>query len=96
MDIGVTIRNMGPQSTRELIVGCARAAEDMAFESIWITDHTAMPPGDAEWSGSRCLDTLSVAGRPMPSNGWQSMAMADCLWRGPLKTLPLGWKCIAS
>jgi len=60
MDIGVTIRNMGPQSTRELIAGCARAAEDMAFESIWITDHIAIPPDDAEGSSGRYLDTLTT------------------------------------
>lgn len=60
MDIGVTIRNMGPQSSRELIAGCARAAEDMAIESIWITDHIAIPPDDAEGSGGRYLDTLTT------------------------------------
>ena len=60
MDIGVTIRNMGPQLTRELIAGCARAAEDMAFESIWITDHIAIPPDDAEGSSGRYLDTLTT------------------------------------
>ena len=50
MDIGVTIRNMGPQSTRELLRECARAAEDMGFESLWITDHIAIPPDDAQGS----------------------------------------------
>jgi len=60
MDIGVSIRNMGAQSTRELMAGCARAAEEMDFESIWVTDHIAIPPDDAEGSGGRYLDTLTT------------------------------------
>ncbi len=60
MDIGVAIRNMGTQSTRELVADCARTAEDLGFESIWITDHIAIPPDDAEGSGGRYLDTLAT------------------------------------
>ena len=60
MDIGVTIRNMGEQSTRTLMTECARAAEDLGIESIWITDHIAISPDDAEGSGGRYLDTLTT------------------------------------
>jgi probable F420-dependent oxidoreductase len=60
MDIGVSIRNMGTQSTRELMAACARAVEGMGFESIWITDHIAIPPDDAEGSGGRYTDTLTT------------------------------------
>ena len=60
MDIGVTIKNMGVQSTRELMAACAHAAEDFGIESIWITDHIAIPPDDAEGSGGRYLDTLTT------------------------------------
>ncbi len=60
MDIGVSIRNMGTQSTRELMAACARAVEEMGFESIWITDHIAIPPDDAEGSGGRYMDTLTT------------------------------------
>ncbi len=60
MEIGVSIRNMGPQSTRELIAACAQSVEDMGFASIWITDHIAIPPDDAEGSGGRYLDTLTT------------------------------------
>jgi probable F420-dependent oxidoreductase len=60
MDIGISIRNMGVQSTRDLIAGCARAVEEMGFESIWVTDHIAIPPDDAEGSGGRYLDTLTT------------------------------------
>ena len=60
MDIGVTIRNMGEQSTPELVLACARAAESAGMESLWITDHMAIPPDDAQGSGGRYLDTLTT------------------------------------
>ena len=60
MDIGVGIRNMGPQSTREVMAGCAQAAEAMGFESIWVVDHIAIPSDDAEGSGGRYLDVLAT------------------------------------
>ncbi len=58
MDIGVTLRNMGPQSTVDTMVSGAKAAEALGFESIWITDHIAIPPDEAEGSGGRYLDPL--------------------------------------
>ena len=60
MNIGVTVRNMGAQSTPGLVKNCALAAEDLGFESVWITDHIAIPPDDAEGSGGRYLDTLTT------------------------------------
>jgi len=60
MDIGISIRNMGSQSSREVVAGAALAAETLGFESIWITDHIAIPPDDAEGSGGRYLDTLTT------------------------------------
>ena len=58
MKIGVTIRNMGTESTAETMMACAKAAEDAGFESLWITDHIAIPPDDAEGSGGRYVDPL--------------------------------------
>ena len=63
MKLGVTLRNMGVQSSRALLLEAARAAEAAGLESLWITDHIAIPPDDAEGSGGRYLDplvTLSV------------------------------------
>ncbi len=60
MQIGVTLRNMGEQSTPELMLACAQAAEQAGMESLWITDHIAIPPDDAEGSGGRYLDTLTT------------------------------------
>jgi probable F420-dependent oxidoreductase len=56
--IGVTLRNMGPESSRSLMADCAIAAEAAGFESLWITDHVAIPPDDAVGSGGRYVDPL--------------------------------------
>jgi probable F420-dependent oxidoreductase len=39
---------------------CAAGAERLGFESLWITDHIAIPPDDAEGSGGRYLDPLTT------------------------------------
>ena len=62
MKLGVTLRNMGPQSSTELLLEAARAADSAALESLWITDHIAIPPDDAEGSGGRYLDPLVTLG----------------------------------
>lgn len=59
MHIGLMIRNMGDQSTKEIMAGAALAAEEREFESIWVVDHIAIPPNDAEGSGGRYVDILS-------------------------------------
>ena len=58
MKIGITLRNMGTQSSPELMTAAAAAAEGAGMESIWVTDHIAIPPDDAEGSGGRYLDPL--------------------------------------
>ncbi len=60
MKLGVTLRNMGVQSTPQTLLACARTAEDRGCDSLWITDHIAIPPDDAEGSGGRYLDTLTT------------------------------------
>ncbi|MEM7080425.1 MAG: TIGR03619 family F420-dependent LLM class oxidoreductase [Pseudomonadota bacterium] len=60
MKLGVTLRNMGPQSSPSTMRECALAAEAAGFESIWITDHIAIPPDDAQGSGGRYTDTLTT------------------------------------
>ena len=62
MHLGVTLRNMGDQSSPELLLAGARAAESRGFESLWITDHIAIPPDDAEGSNGRYLDPLVTLG----------------------------------
>lgn len=60
MKYGVAIRNMGPQSTRETIRACARAAEQLGFDAAFVSDHLCIPPDDAEGSGGRYLDVLAT------------------------------------
>ena len=60
MKLGVTLRNMGPQSQRDILLAGARHAEALALDSVWITDHLAIPPDDAEGSGGRYTDPLTT------------------------------------
>lgn len=60
MQLGVTVRNMGDESTPETLTRCAQAAERAGFESLWVVDHIAIPPDDAEGSGGRYLDPLGT------------------------------------
>ena len=60
MKIGVAVRSMGPESKRDLLVGCVEAAEKAGLADIWIQDHIAIPPDDAEGSGGRYLDPLTT------------------------------------
>ena len=60
MHIGVTLRNMGPQSDRATLRAGTVYAEELGFESVWITDHIAIPPDDAEGSGGRYTDPLTT------------------------------------
>src|SRR4051812_12611007 len=58
--LGMHVRTMGSQSTRETIVACARAAESAGIDELWVGDHIAIPPDDAEGSGGRYLDPLTT------------------------------------
>ena len=60
MKLGAVVRTMGPQSTRALVTDCARAAEDAGLDEIWVVDHIAIPPDDAEGSDGRYLDPLAT------------------------------------
>ncbi len=59
--LGITVRNMGPQSTPATLVDVARAVDDAAvIADLWVADHIAIPPDDAEGSGGRYLDPLAT------------------------------------
>src|SRR2546428_7507184 len=61
MRLGVVVRNMGAQSTRETLVAVARAADALpAVADVWVVDHIAIPPDDAEGSDGRYLDPLAT------------------------------------
>ena len=58
MHLGTTIRNMGEQAVPDVIGRCAECAEEAGLESVWVVDHLAIPPDDAEGSGGRYIDPL--------------------------------------
>ncbi len=58
--LGIALRSMGPQSRPEMFLACARAAEAAGFDDVWVQDHVAIPPNDAEGSGGRYLDPLTA------------------------------------
>lgn len=68
MKIGVSIRTMGPQSTRQIISECALHAEQVGLDSIWLAEHIAIPPDDAEGSDGRYLDPLNYTFLPGGKN----------------------------
>jgi probable F420-dependent oxidoreductase len=60
MKYGVAIRNMGPQSTRTTIRACAKTAEALGFDALFVSDHLCIPPDQTEGSGGRYLDVLAT------------------------------------
>ena len=61
MHLGVLLRNMGPASAPDTLLAAARAADACpAIADLWVTDHIAIPPDDAEGSGGRYLDPLAT------------------------------------
>lgn len=60
MEIGIYLRNFGPPSTRELLGFAAARAEEAGLDDLWLADHIAIPPDDAEGSGGRYLDPLAT------------------------------------
>jgi probable F420-dependent oxidoreductase len=60
MEIGIALRSMGAESTETLLTECARSAERAGLDDVWIQDHLAIPPDDAEGSGGRYLDPLTT------------------------------------
>jgi probable F420-dependent oxidoreductase len=60
MELGLYVRNMGPQSTRGMLFDCAHAAEQAGIDHLWVADHIAIPPDQAEGSGGRYLDPLAT------------------------------------
>lgn len=58
--LGLSLRVMGPQSSPATLLACARAADEAGVDDLWVADHIAIPPDDAEGSGGRYLDPLAT------------------------------------
>ncbi len=55
---GVALPNYGPHAERLVLVDTAQAAEDLGFDSVWLTDHVALPEEDAARFG-RILEAIT-------------------------------------
>jgi len=60
MKIGMGLRNMGEVADRATIKTVAQAADAAGLDSLWVFDHIAIPPDDAEGSGGLYLEPLAT------------------------------------
>ena len=60
MRLGMSLRTMGDNATRDVLVRSAQLLEAAGFDDLFVPDHIAIPPDDAEGSGGRYLDPLGT------------------------------------
>lgn len=60
MRFGIALRTMGTAARREVLRASAAHAEAAGLDTLWIPDHIAIPPDDAEGSNGRYLDPLTT------------------------------------
>lgn len=60
MRLGLHLRNMGTAATPDLIRDCARIADDLPIDELWVFDHLAIPPAQSEGSGGRYFDAMAT------------------------------------
>ncbi len=60
MKIGIHLRNAGPHATREMLNDCARIADELPIDDLWVFDHIAIPPEESEGSGGLYVDPLAT------------------------------------
>ena len=60
MRLGLALRVMGDASQADVLLECARTADQAGIDDLWVQDHIAIPPDDAEGSGGRYLDPLAT------------------------------------
>jgi probable F420-dependent oxidoreductase len=60
MRMGIFLRNFGPDSTVANISACAKTADSIGLDDLWLSDHIAIPPEESEGSGGRYLDPLAT------------------------------------
>lgn len=59
MRFGIALRTMGKAATRDVLRASAALAESAGLDTLWVPDHIAIPPDDAEGSDGRYLDPLA-------------------------------------
>lgn len=60
MQIGMQLPNKGPQATRTLIADCARIADELPVDDLWVFDHVAIPPDDSRGSDGFYIEPLAT------------------------------------
>lgn len=60
MKIGIHLRNAGPHATREMLADCARIADELPIDDLWVFDHLAIPPEESEGSGGLYVEPLAT------------------------------------
>jgi probable F420-dependent oxidoreductase len=60
MRFGITVPNYRRLASAEHIVRVAQRSEELAFDSLWVTDHVVVPDAYREMFGSTVYDPLSV------------------------------------
>ncbi|OJX45982.1 MAG: hypothetical protein BGO78_03600 [Chloroflexi bacterium 44-23] len=60
MKFGLILPNYGPAASRLSIIDAAQRAESLGFDSIWLTDHLALPQADSERFG-HIYESLSTS-----------------------------------
>ena len=56
MKAGIMLRNWGPTATVDDLRLCAQGAEALGLAQVWVADHVAIPPDDAEGSNGRYIE----------------------------------------
>lgn len=61
MKFGIVLPTFGKGASRMAIIDAAHASESLGYDSVWVTDHLALPKADAERFGHiyEALTTLS-------------------------------------
>lgn len=60
MKIGIHLRNAGPHATRPMLADCARIADELPIDDLWVFDHLAIPPEESEGSGGVYVEPLAT------------------------------------
>ena len=60
MKYGLYLRNSGPQATRDILIECARIADALPIDDLWVFDHLAIPREESEGSGGLYVEPLAT------------------------------------
>lgn len=60
MQIGMQLPNKGPEAGRALIAECARIADKLPIDDVWVFDHVAVPPDNSRGSDGFYIEPLAT------------------------------------